>query len=200
MDRISSRAFGLATTVGPVVGGLLIVLTVVLGLESPLRDVLISLGSLMIGLVALRLAMLAPERGAHALQDRVERDAAYYLGYATANLHVVPWPIDAYMQLVELSSIELDLRFSDAELALLTSAQSDPKQVEALASMLLEKSRMHLLSSRWCFFTLGIEATRLYQQVDRWSSTRQALGQIEQLQANAFLRTPAPDLPPSTAR
>jgi hypothetical protein len=171
-------------------GGVLVVLTVVLGLESPLRDVLIAVGSFMIGLIALRIAELAPERGARALQDRVERDAAYYLGYAVANLSLLPWPIDAYMQLVELSLIELDVRFSDSEQEIVTSAssQGDANEVGTLASMLLTKSRTHLPSSLWSFFTFGVEATRLYQQMDQWSSTRQALAQIEHLQTNPFIR------------
>jgi hypothetical protein len=188
--RVSSPVFRVATTVGPIIGVVLIVLSLVLHVSSSLQAVLIAVGGLMLGLITLRIADLAPERGPRALQDRVERDSAYYLGYAVSTLYLLPWPIDSYIKLVDLSRIELHLQFSDDDQALLGSASREPDAgtVRAAADMLLSKARDQLPSSLWGFFALGGETTRLHEEVDHWSSTQQALAQIKALQENRFIR------------
>jgi hypothetical protein len=180
------RVFRLATTLGPVLGLVLIALPVALDLDSPLRDVLFALSGVLISLAALRLTPPDPVTA----QERDQHDAAYYLGYAIANLQLLPSPIDDYMKLVDHGSAELRLRFSDDEQAFLASVPSEPspEQLVALANLLVARTRQDLRASLWPFLQLGAVVTSLYEQMERWGSTRPALTELETLQADEPLR------------
>jgi hypothetical protein len=182
------RVFRLTTTLGPILGLVLIALPVALGLDSPLRDVLFVLSGVLISLVALRLT--PPEQGTAALRERDQHDAAYYLGYAIANLRLLPSPIDDYIKLVDYGSAELRLRFSDDEQAFLSSVPSkpSPEHLVALVDLLVARSRQDLPASLWPFLQFGAVVTSLYEQMERWGSTRPGLTELEALQAEEPLR------------